>query len=140
MTTSNDSANRESIVKAHIKAVTESHDAPTILSLFTRVRYEIPALASIIEGPEAATHLYDNIFSAFPDFYMEADTLHHAEEAIIAEVTFGGTQHGVWAGVQPAGKKAVAKGVLIFVFEGDGLVCEKVFFDHGTLLRQLTAA
>ena len=29
--------------------------------------------------------------------------------------------------------------VLIFVFEGDNLVCEKVYFDHATTLRQLGA-
>jgi len=27
----------------------------------------------------------------------------------------------------------------IFVFEGDLLVCEKVYFDHATVLRQLGA-
>ena len=134
------SASRESIVKAHIKAVTETHDPHEVLALFTRIRYEVPALAAVIEGPEAATHLLGSIFSAFPDFYIHADSLHHAQDAVIVEVTFGGTQRGVWAGVQPAGKQAVVKGVLIFDFEGDHLVCEKVFFDHGTILRQLTAA
>jgi hypothetical protein len=29
--------------------------------------------------------------------------------------------------------------VSIFVFEGDNLVCEKVYFDHATILRQLGA-
>ena len=29
--------------------------------------------------------------------------------------------------------------VLIFVFEGDKLVCEKVYFDHATILRQIGA-
>ncbi len=28
--------------------------------------------------------------------------------------------------------------VCIFVFEGADLVCEKVYFDHATVLRQLT--
>jgi hypothetical protein len=26
----------------------------------------------------------------------------------------------------------------IFVFEGENLMCEKVYFDHATILRQLT--
>jgi hypothetical protein len=29
------------------------------------------------------------------------------------------------------------QGVLIFIFEGDDLVCEKVHFDHATILNQL---
>jgi hypothetical protein len=28
---------------------------------------------------------------------------------------------------------------LFFLFEGDGLVCERVYFDHATVLRQLGA-
>ncbi len=27
--------------------------------------------------------------------------------------------------------------VLIFLFEGENLVCEKVYFDHATMLNQL---
>lgn len=131
---------RESTVKAHIKAVTETHDAPTILATFTRIRYEVPALGAVVEGPDAAAHLLGNIFAAFPDFYIRADTFHHAQDAVVAEVTFGGTQRGVWAGVQPSMKEAMVKGVLIFSFEGDHLVGEKVFFDHGTILRQITGA
>ncbi len=34
-------------------------------------------------------------------------------------------------------KKMEVQGVLIFVFEGVELVCEKVYFDHATVLRQL---
>jgi hypothetical protein len=28
---------------------------------------------------------------------------------------------------------------LFFLFEGEGLVCERVYFDHATVLRQLGA-
>jgi hypothetical protein len=30
--------------------------------------------------------------------------------------------------------------VLIFVFDGENLTCEKVYFDHATILRQIGVA
>jgi hypothetical protein len=38
-----------------------------------------------------------------------------------------------------AGKQMAVQAACIFVFEGEKLVCEKVYFDHGTVLRHLTA-
>jgi predicted ester cyclase len=63
--------------------------------------------------------------------------VHHADDAVIVEVRFGGTQLGTWAGIEPTGKKMEVQSVLIFDFEGDNLVCEKVYFDHATVLRQI---
>jgi predicted ester cyclase len=59
---------------------------------------------------------------------------------VIVECRFGGTHKGVWAGIEPTGNRMEVKAALIFVFEGDDLVCEKVYFDHSTILRQLSAA
>jgi len=41
--------------------------------------------------------------------------------------------------LEPYGKPMEVQAVLIFVFEGEDLVCEKVYFDHGTVLRQISA-
>jgi predicted ester cyclase len=65
--------------------------------------------------------------------------LHHADRAVIVEAKFGGTHRGVWAGIEPTARPMEIQGVLIFVFEGSDLVCEKVYFDHATILRQLGA-
>ena len=56
---------------------------------------------------------------------------------VIVERVFGGAHKGVWAGIPPTGKTTEVQSVLIFVFEGDDLVCEKVYFDHATILNQL---
>jgi predicted ester cyclase len=62
---------------------------------------------------------------------------HHADNAVIVECVFGGTQKGVWAGIAPTGRSMEVAAALVFQFEGDGLVGEKVYFDHATVLRQL---
>lgn len=130
-------ARREAVVNAHIEAEAVSHDVAATVATFRHPRYEVPAFGAIMDGPEDVTGLVSGLTSAFPDFYLHQNTVHHADDAVIVEARFGGTQRGVWAGIEPTGKRMEVEAVLIFVFEGDELVCEKVYFDHATVLRQL---
>jgi predicted ester cyclase len=133
-------ARREAIVKAHIEAESVLHDVDATVATFLHPRYEVPALAATADGPEAVHGLVGALLTAFPDFHLETTAVHNAENAVIVECTFGGTQKGPWAGLSPTGKKMEVQSVLIFQFEGADLICEKVFFDHGTILSQLSAA
>jgi steroid delta-isomerase-like uncharacterized protein len=132
-------AQRESIVNAHIEAEAVTHDVAATVATFQHPRYEVPALGAIVDGAEAVNRLVTGLLAAFPDFYLHKSALHHADDAVIVEVRFGGTQLGNWAGIEATGKKMEVQSVLIFLFEGDNLVCEKVYFDHATVLRQLGA-
>jgi SnoaL-like polyketide cyclase len=128
---------REAVINAHIEAEAVTHDVAATVATFRHPRYEVPALGAIVEGAEAVNGLVTGLLSAFPDFYLQKMALHHADDAVIVEVRFGGTQLGIWAGIEPTGKKMEVQSVLIFDFEGDNLVCEKVYFDHATVLRQI---
>lgn len=130
---------RQAIVNAHIEAEAVTHDVAATVATFVHPRYEVPALGAIVDGPEGVTGLVSGLLAAFPDFYLSQTAIHHADDAVIAEVVFGGTHQGNWAGIEPTGNKMEVQAVLIFVFEGDDLVCEKVYFDHATILRQLGA-
>jgi predicted ester cyclase len=130
-------ARREAIVNAHIEAEAVTHDVAATVATFRHPRYEVPALGAVADGAEAVNGLVSGLFAAFADFYLHKIALHHADDAVIVEVRFAGTQRGVWAGIEPTGKRMEVQSVLIFVFEGDSLVCEKVYFDHATVLRQL---
>jgi predicted ester cyclase len=132
-------ARREAIVNAHIEAEAVAHDVAATVATFRHPRYEVPALEAIMDGAEAVNGLVSGLIAAFPDFYLHKIALHHADNAVIVEARFGGTQRGVWAGIKPTGRRMEVQGVLIFVFDGDDLVCEKVYFDHATVLRQLGA-
>jgi steroid delta-isomerase-like uncharacterized protein len=132
-------ARRESVVNAHIEAEAVTHDVAAALATFHRPRYEVPAAGIIADGPEAVLGLLGQLLGAFPDFWLRQSALHHADDAVIMEVRFGGTHRGVWAGITPTGNQMEVQSVLVFVFEDDKLVCEKVYFDHATILRQLGA-
>ncbi len=140
MATTDIELRREAIVKAHIEAESVTHDVDATVATFRHPRYEVPALATTADGPEAVRGLINALLAAFPDFYVHPSAYHNAEKAVIVECTFGGTQYGTWAGVEPTGKHMEVQSVLIFEFEDAELVCEKVFFDHATILRQLDAA
>lgn len=133
-------ARREAIVDAHIEAEAVRHDPTATVATFRHPRYEVPALGAIVDGAAAVNGLITGLVSAFPDFYLKKTAVHHADDAVIVECRFGGTQHGVWAGLEPAGKKMEVLAALIFVFEDADLICQKVYFDHATVLRQLGAA
>ena len=130
-------ARREAAVRAHIKAEAEDHDVAGVLASFRHPRYEVPAMAAIADGAPAVEGLVGALLGAFPDFFLKQDALYHAENAVIVECRFGGTQQGVWAGIPPSGNRAEVQAALIFLFEGADLVCEKVYFDHATMLKQL---
>jgi len=132
-------ARREAIVNAHIEAEAVKHDPAATVATFRRPRYDIPAMGGVIDGAEGVQGLISQFVSAFPDFYIDVLAYHHAEEAVIVEVRFGGTQHNVWAGVPSAGNRMEVQAVLIFVFDDADLICEKVYFDNATVVRQLTA-
>jgi predicted ester cyclase len=130
---------REQIVRAHIEAETVTHDIGAAVATFYHPRYEVPAAGVIANGSEAVEGLLRQLLGAFPDFWLKQSALHYADDAVIVECRFGGTHRGVWAGIAPTGNQKEVQSACIFVFEDDKLVCEKVFFDHATILRQLGA-
>ena len=132
-------ASRDAIVNAHIDAETVTHDVAAAVSTFHHPRYEVPALGVIADGSKAVETLLEQLFGAFPDFWLTKVATYHADDAVVVECRMGGTHRGVWSGVAPTGNQIDLPCAAIFVFEGDKLICEKVYFDHATILQQLGA-
>jgi len=130
-------AKREEIINAHIHAETVTHDVAAALATFHHPRYEVPAFGAIADGPEAVQGLLGQLLGVFPDFWLTKLATYHADNAVVVECKFGGTQRGPWAGIPPTGSRLEVQSALIFVFEGEDLICEKVYFDHATILEQL---
>jgi predicted ester cyclase len=63
--------------------------------------------------------------------------IHHADDAVIGEVRVAGTHDGSWGGIPATGHRVDFPAACVFDFEEDRLVCEKVYFDSATLLRQI---
>lgn len=129
---------REAVVKAHFKAETVDHDISAALATFREPRYEVPAAATIAAGTAAVWDFLSGVFEAFPDLWLKQKAMYHSEDAVVVECEFGGTHYGLWAGIPATGKEVSVEAALIFIFDGADLVCEKVYFDNATIIRQLS--
>ena len=77
--------------------------------------------------------------SAFPDQRNELIALRHADDAVIVEFWLLGTHRGPLLGMEPTGRTFRCRMTAFFLFDGPRLICERVYFDSATILRQLAA-
>ncbi len=130
---------REQICIAHMTLENE-HDFASCIGAFKHPRYEVVPTNEIYDGGAEVAKLLAENQIAFPDFQFDIERMHHADEAIVVEGTFRGTHEGTWRGLPATGRKVEVPMVIIFRFEGEGMVCERVFFNLGTALQQLGIA
>src|SRR5262249_30178246 len=107
---------------------------------FDHPRYELIPTGDVHDGPEEVMAYFTETRTAFPDQRNELISMHHADDAVIVEANLYGTHNGPYRGLPPTGRKFEMRFCAIFVFEEDRLVCERVYFDAGTVLRQLGIA
>jgi steroid delta-isomerase-like uncharacterized protein len=130
---------REQTVREHMETE-NSHDFETTLRTFDHPRYELIATDEVIDGSADVAGYYEETRKAFPDQRNEVIVLHHADDAVIVEFDLLGTQKGSFRGLPPTGRSYKCRMTAFFLFEDDRLVCERVYFDSATILRQLGIA
>jgi steroid delta-isomerase-like uncharacterized protein len=116
------------------------HEFEATLDTFGHPRYELIATGEVYDGTEEVQRYYDDTRRAFPDQRNELLALHHADDAVLVEAVVRGTHKGPLRSLPPTGREFELPILAIFVFEGDTLVCERVYFDQTTVLRQLGIA
>jgi steroid delta-isomerase-like uncharacterized protein len=129
---------REYVVKQHVEAENR-HDVVASIATFHTPRYQVFPMGIIHDGAQAVGELLSGMFKGFPDFTVEIVKTHHSDDAVILEVKMKGTHLGDWAGLKPTGREMNVPVACIFEFDGNRLVCEKVYFDMATLMNQITA-
>jgi steroid delta-isomerase-like uncharacterized protein len=130
-------AERERIVRRHMEAE-NVHDWDTVIGTFAHPRYELVGTGAVHDGETAVREYFRTTRAAFPDQRNELIALHHADDAVIAEFWLLGTHRGPLGGLAPTGKAFRCRMTAFFLFDGAKLTCERVYFDSGTILRQLT--
>jgi steroid delta-isomerase-like uncharacterized protein len=130
---------RQAIVLEHLKAE-DAHDFEACIKVFHRARYEIIPTGAVYDGHDGVMELLNQNITGFPDFSAEMVTIGHGEDAVYLETVFRGTHLGTWNGIPATGKKVDLPMMLVFLFEGDRMVCERTYFDLLTALRQLGVA
>jgi predicted ester cyclase len=130
---------REQIVLDHFRdEVAQDWDAT--LSTFPHPRYEVIPTDTVYDGDAAVRGYYNYTRTAFPDQRHEMIALRHSDDAVIAEFYLLGTHLGPLGPVPATGGKFKVRMTAYFVFdENEELVCERIYFDQLSMLRQLLA-
>ena len=129
---------REAKVRRHMEAE-NVHDFDAVIETFDRPRYELIGTDRVHDGEAAVREYFKETRTAFPDQRNELIALHHADDAVIAEFWLLGTHEGPLGALAPTGRSFKCRMTAFFLFEGEALVCERVYFDSGKILRQLQA-
>jgi steroid delta-isomerase-like uncharacterized protein len=130
---------REAIVREHMESENR-HEYDVTIATFEHPRYELIGTGDVYDGPEEVARYFEETRTAFPDQENELIALHHADDAVLVEAWVRGTHLGPYRGLPPTGRKWEMRFVAVFVFEDDRLMCERVYFDANTVLRQLGIA
>ena len=117
-----------------------AHAFDEAIGFFHRPRYELVATGEVYDGADRVGDLMHENVRAFPDFRFDVEMMHHADEAIVVEGTFRGTHLGTWRGLPATGRRIAFAMVIVFPFDGERMLGERLFFDLGTALRQLGVA
>jgi steroid delta-isomerase-like uncharacterized protein len=131
-------ARREAVVREHMESENR-HEFDVTMATFGHPRYEIVPTGDVYDGEEEVARYFAETRAAFPDQRNELVKMHHAEDSVIVEFDLLGTHRGELRGIPPTGKEFTCRTLAIFEFEpgGEGIVCERVYFDTLTILRQL---
>ena len=143
MTNADLAARRLEIIREHMEAENVL-DFDAAINTFDHPRYELVGSEQVFDGEEQVREYYRRSRSAFPDQRNEIISLRQAGDAVITEFWLLGTHKGPLktpAGeMPPTGKPFKVRMCAIFEFEGEKIVCERIYFDSMSMMRQLTAA
>jgi steroid delta-isomerase-like uncharacterized protein len=130
---------REAIVREHLESENR-HDYRATIATFDHPRYELIGTGDVFDGGHEVAAYFEETRTAFPDQRNEVLALHHADDAVLLEAMLYGTHLGPFRGLPATGRSFRMQFMAVFLFEEDRLVCERVYLDAGTILRQLGIA
>ena len=131
-------AARIAIVDRHIRLENE-HDLEGVLATFgDHARYDDEPWGEHYEGRDGVRSFYQQLMSALPDLVIDVQRRHVTDDAILVEVMIRGTHLGAWRSLPPTGRRVEIPLCGVYTFDGDDrLAGEKIYYDRGTVLRQL---
>ena len=127
---------RERVVREHMESENR-HEFDVTMQTFSHPRYEIVPTGEIYDGAAAVDRYYEETRAAFPDQRNELIAMYHADDAVVVEFWLKGTHEGELRGIPPTHKAFTCRCLAIFEFEGEGITCERVYFDVATIMGQL---
>ena len=114
-----------------------AHDVDAALACFAHPRYELVGNTRVYDGAHDVRHYYEVTKGYFPDLHFEVIATHHSDDAVVAEMWMSGTHLGSGPDFEATGRRFRCRTAIIFSFEGEALTGARVYYDTGTIARQL---
>jgi steroid delta-isomerase-like uncharacterized protein len=113
------------------------HDVAACIECFAHPRYELVGNQHVYDGADEVRRYYEMTAKLFPDLGFEVIETHHSDASVVAELWMSGSHLGSREGFDATGKRFRCRMVAIFQFTGDDLVGVRIYYDTGTIVRQL---
>jgi len=128
---------RQKVVLDHFRdEVAQDWDAT--LSTFPHPHYELIPTMTVHDGGTDVRGYYHDTRVAFPDQHHELISLRHSADAVVVEFWLLGTHRGPLGKLPPTGSKFRVRMTAFFIFDAsETLVCERVYFDSLSMIKQL---
>jgi steroid delta-isomerase-like uncharacterized protein len=127
---------REEILRSLLEAQNR-RDAEASIACFAHPRYELVGNQHVYDGAEEVRRYYEMTFGLFPDLTFEVIATHHSDDVVTAELWMSGSHLGSRPDFEATGKHFRCRMVALFQFDGDDLVGVRIYYDTGTIVRQL---
>ena len=127
---------REAVVREHM-ASENRHDFDATIATFKHPHYELVPTGSVFDGETEVRNYFKLSRAAFPDQRNELRALYHADNAVIVEMDLLGTHLGELRGTKSTSKSFRCPMTAFFIFEGEKIICERVYWDQLTIMKQL---
>lgn len=114
-----------------------AQDMETALACFAHPRYELVGNVRVYDGEDEVRRYYGMMLHYFPDLSFEIIAVHHADDAVVAELWMAGTHLGSGGDFEATGKRFRCRSAVIFSFDDDRLTGARAYYDTGTIARQL---
>jgi len=129
---------RLAVLREHINAES-SHDMRALLEGMTSDCFnDVVCVSKPFVGPKRVAERYRKHWAGFPDFKVRVKRFLAADEkSIVTENEWRGTHLGKFLGLEPTGKRVRVRALVVWHFKGNKLRGETVFFDMGSIQKQL---
>jgi len=131
---------RLAVLREHINAES-SHDMQNLLLGMTPDCFnDVACVPKPFVGPKKVAERYRKHWAGFPDFKVRVKRILAADDkCIVTENEWSGTHRGTFLGLRPTGKRVRVRALVVWHFKGGKLWGETVFFDLGSIQKQIGA-
>lgn len=126
------------IVRGYVQAILVERDFSKF-SHFTAPGFYIDrsAVPEAIKGEEGLHTQMDMLYGAFPDLKLSIVDIVAEGDKVVVRFEAPGTHQGAFGGIQPTGRRAVWKGLVMYHVVGDKITEAWADWDDYGLLQQL---